>query len=351
LDVEGASLITRGDQNDGCYALAGTETGLGIPPPVTSVSVSYDVPNDKLVVQWDKPKAYEYDSIALSANELPLARALEGGATRWVLEHASTLDPLLFPVKDFDVVVVGYKGNTPSAAAGGRLTPCRQEEVENLPFRNGVAPNWIPWCESGDPSAATYAEGIKRFYEAAKPESLDSKQLAMKQGTSFPFVDPQDKPRFQILRARSNGAYGGVWRRFLGLTPGHTYRVRMRVNTLDMRASDATWNYTIHAIASSASAPIPAPAAMACRSPLPSGLDADPARIAAFGAGYGDTANGWVEIATDSNAAGKSVSGNIVLPNDADTIVVWTRHAGENTTGVAFDWIAVEDVGCLQDRQ
>jgi hypothetical protein len=40
---------------------------------------------------------------------------------------------------------------------------------------------------------------------------------------------------------------------------------------------------------------------------------------------------------------GQAIS-DITLPPDADTITVWFRHTGDNTSGVGFDWIKLKDV-------
>ncbi|GAI80678.1 unnamed protein product [marine sediment metagenome] len=39
----------------------------------------------------------------------------------------------------------------------------------------------------------------------------------------------------------------GVKRKFLGLTPGHTYRVSARLNTLEMDSGQGDWSVSLHA--------------------------------------------------------------------------------------------------------
>ena len=351
IRAEANGFIGVGSQNSGLFCVAGTETGLGIPAPVDSVSVLYDGATDKLIVKWRNPKKTQYDSLALVLNGVTFRSHLDGSSTSYVVESASTLSDLWAPgsLRNFDISVVGYAAFCPSAAAGIWLTPCRQEEIENLPFRLGIAPNWTAW-QRADAQALGFDEGRKQFFSGQSPDELDRRQVKMQRGASYGYTHPEDKLLYQILRANGGDSSGGLYRYFLGLQPGHAYRVRMRVNTLDQRADTGQWSYSLYALPVSSSGGDPSPAQLAGAAPFASGAMAGQAALfTRLGSGGGgDTQGEWRYVATDGDGPGATGRGNIVLPAGADSILVWAAYTSDAPGAVGFDWIALEDADCME---
>ena len=63
----------------GRYSLAGTESGLGIPRPPTSLSCSYDKDKEEVILRWINPPE-NYDSIIL---DRPRQRVLESASRKF----------------------------------------------------------------------------------------------------------------------------------------------------------------------------------------------------------------------------------------------------------------------------
>ena len=154
---------------------------------------------------------------------------------------------------------------------------------------------------------------------------------------------PSEKPLYQIIRTTHGGAQGGVWRRFLGLRPGHTYKIEVRLNTLEMDACTNAWAFSFHAARDNADGTGLTEAQMAGRVVLPDGnKGAEAGRVTFYEPGV-TTKGKWVKRSTDKPGPGLEIS-NITLPTEVTSITVWIRHSGENSTGVGMDWIRLEDV-------
>jgi len=155
--------------------------------------------------------------------------------------------------------------------------------------------------------------------------------------------DPWDKPLFQIIQTTQSGVQGGVWRRFLGLKPGHTYKVEVRLNTLQMDLCTNSWSLSFHAAYDNPGGSGLTVDQFAGIAPLPDGSKGSEAgRIALYG--LGETTKGkWVKRSTDKLGSGLEIK-NITLPKDVTSITVWLRHSGADSTGVGMDWVKLEDV-------
>ena len=154
-------------------------------------------------------------------------------------------------------------------------------------------------------------------------------------------LDPEEKQFFQSVRTRTATAQAGVWRKFLGLTPGHTYKLYVRLNTLDMDAAKGEWSYSLHAAYNARNGADFNVDQFSGKTPLPDGTKgASAARIAHYGLGA-TTKGEWIEHTTgDPNSETK----DITLPEGVGAITVWVRHSGANSSGVGIDWVKLEDV-------
>ena len=349
IRAEATGIIGVGGQNSGMYCVAGTDNGLGIPSPVKNLTISYSQDTDILKLSWKNPDDTPLDSLAVIVNANGIGR-VEGTQESLEFRSVSVLMARTFEsVDDLSATVVGYVDFCPSAAAYTRLTPCRLEELADLPFRLGITPNWSGW-QAPETGNLVFEEGHKQFFAGVAPETLDTRQQQMQRGDSYWFDKPEEKRLYQILRATGGDSSGGLYRYFLGLQPGHAYRVRMRVNTLDQRADTGQWSYSLYALPVSSSAGDPSPAQLAGAAPFASGAMAGQAALfTRLGSGGGgDTQGEWRYVATDGDGPGATGRGNIVLPAGADSILVWAAYTSDAPGAVGFDWIALEDADCME---
>ncbi len=315
----------------GEYLFAGTETGLGIPPPPTSLSVSYDQESQDVSLIWENPDDC-YDAVksnfgqAVDGNETKLLRRLPPPEYRASPRHSASRDLARGNLGLRRFFVVGCRGGVLSNAAVITLNykDGSQEELDTHPFTGGIAPNWKAWSHGGDRAKLILEQGTrgewKRFDREPRPPRK-----------------PEERSYFQLIRTRSPEAIGGVCRKFLGLKPGHRYRLWTRMNTFDMDNGRQDWSFSFHAAAHARGVTLTSEQ-MAGTAPLPDGSGGIPAgRIVAYGPGN-TTWGQFVETATGSPAAP-----DITVPSGAEVITVWFRCTGV-TSGLGFDWIKLQDV-------
>jgi len=151
-----------------------------------------------------------------------------------------------------------------------------------------------------------------------------------------PITKAQDKPFYQIIKLdQAGGGTGGVTRSFLGLMPGHTYKVTIRLNTMKMLSSDANWAYSFHAVCGGANVENLTTRQMAGLDALPDGTK-------------GESAGRVVQYGPQKSTMGQYQEAvkKLTLPEGADTITVWLRlRATKPGAQVAMDYIKLEDLG------
>ncbi len=332
MHVEG-NLLKTFPLGPGGYLLAGTETGLDIPPPPTSLSVSYDSTERVVRLNWENPQG-GYDGVQ-ALKILPGAATSDSQKSSPPKYEKSgrALDRDLLRnnmgLRRFDVI--GCRGGVLSNAAVITLNyqDGSQEELDTLPFTAGMAPNWKAWSYGGKPDMLVLEQGTKgewkRFDE--HPKSA---------------LKPEDRFYYQLIKTRSPEVGGGVCRKFLGLTPGHSYRIWTRMNTFDMDKAQGDWSFSFHAAGHAKDVAL-SPEQMAGMAPLPSGESGPTSGlIAAFGPGA-TTKGKFVECSTGKPGL-HSPSGDITLPAGAEVITVWFKYHGPPSGGVGFDWIKLKDI-------
>jgi hypothetical protein len=296
------------------YVLAGTERGLGIPVPPHSVSCTSDSGKRQLVVRWENPSG-GYDKIAMIANYADFSRTggglTDGNSTSYVFdlsEHA-TMD-----TNDLDIWVIGMKNGLNSSAGGIHVTANGriQQELLGLPFADGVSPNWQKWSYG----TALGNESIVCRKNENYRDNYGNRRSPIK------IVD--SKPYKQVLRTPRGGTIG-IWRQFLGLVPGHTYRISARLNVPDSDPNEKDWSFSLHAVPDRKGAGLSAQQ-MGGLAALPDGKSG-PEAGAVVRYGPGMTTKGKYEMKGTS----------IVLPAESSSITVWLRLSGRNTGGVEFD--------------
>jgi hypothetical protein len=316
--AEGATIGPIPGSLDGRYAFAGTETGLGIPPAPKSVTGNYEPDTSKIVLRWVNPPG-NYDRIGIMLGGLGCSTS--GDATSYRFSAHSSL---VRGSRDEDLkscVVVGYRKGVPSAPAGIHVMGRIQEEAIGIPFVGGAAPNWTAWATD---STAPKLEENKR------PEKMKGKLF------------------YQRVKSKKPGEQVGVWRKFLGLVPGHTYKISAWVCTGAMDDSQGDWSFSLHAVPDAPDGKDFTADQFAGRAALPAGARGPQAgAFAAYRRGVTTARKEFARASTDSadNSPGREI-GHITQPPDVTSITVWVRYtsADPNASGVAFDHLRLEDL-------
>ncbi len=329
-------LLTAFGGFPGNYIFAGTETGLGIPPAPTSLSAVYDPESQNVSLRWENPDE-PYDAVKANfANEQPGTSTSVTG--RWGPPRKQQLPPNIIDRDQFRsnnglrrITVIACRNGVLSNAAVITLNydDNYQEELDTQPFTGGICPNWKRWSRDPESVSVLLEQGTKGEW----------KQFEQKPKAP---LKPDDKPFYQLIKTRSSNVIGGVCRKFLGLTPGHTYRLWVRMNTLDMDQVHDNWYFSFHAVPNGKDVTLTAEQ-MAGTAPLPDGSGGTPAAlVASFGPGS-TTQGKFVERSTDKPGPESQVL-DIPMPAGAEVITVWFRYSGAPSTGVGFDWIKLKDI-------
>jgi hypothetical protein len=280
---------------------------------VLSVSGSYDAEKQRVNLSWINPPE-TYDVI--------MAGGLTFPPNTTNCEYECQLDE---KSRISFGVVLGKRGDTFSPPASVIIKTNSQEELDTFPFYMGLAPNWSSWLDGTNVDAVKFEQGIN--------PDVDLRVRG----------DPWDKPLYQIIKTTQAGVQAGVWRRFLGLKPGHTYKVEVRLNTLRMDACTNAWAFSFHAAYDNPDVKGLTVAQMAGAAVLPNGSKGPAAsRVALYDSGV-TTKGKWEKRSTDKPGPGSEIK-NITLPENVTSITVWLRHNCANSLGVGMDWIKLEDV-------
>ena len=293
------------------YATAGTETGLGIPKPVTSLSALHDVGGSRVTLHWTNPKQrHEYIFVSSTS---------EGSFPADTTSVTIDLGQYSYRSGRSMFYVTCFVGQTPSCVGIINVSSNAQEELTPFPFYNGIMPNWSAWSTVADPRLTSFEQGVR------------SNNLAFKTART-----PDEKAYYQIVKTVDSGVQAGIWRQFLGLTSEHKYRVSVRLNTLAMDKSTNDWSLSFHVAANSPNGGELSVDHLAGKSPLPDGkIGTEAGQIVRYGFGH-TTQGSWVKNTAE-----------ISLPKGVETITTWLRHSGKDSTGVGMDWIKVEDLGAV----
>jgi hypothetical protein len=298
--AEGGTLVgLPGSSLD--YVLAGTERGLGIPQPPTSLTCTHETAGHALLLDWDNPPG-GYDEIGIVYNWSNFDHrggdVVAGEATSFAVD----LDDRPLNVEDLDIWVIGFRKGLPSGAAAVHVSGSSLQELSGVPFTEGLAPNWKGWSQAG----------TVQFSARARPEYLAGR------GRPFNAITTAGtKPFHQVVETGPAGGVGGVVRQFKGLTPGHTYRVTLRVAAEELAAGGAV---SVHACAHAGAALTAAQLAQTDRAGVVSGTQSIVA-----GAGF----------VTETL--------ELTLPSGVRNLTVWIRCQAGGPARVASDWLSLED--------
>jgi hypothetical protein len=311
----------------GTWILGGTDRGFNIPPPPTAASASFDTATDSVTIRWINPPE-GYDSIVVVYYGDALA-ILPGDATQCVHRRRPAMDAG-FSSTDIPIFVLGYKDGVPSNGVGVRVRNHNQQEsLMNVPFTTGTAPGFETWAHDTTTNHIQFTQGnLPRMHSGTDTRKFNGKGF------------------YQIIKGEGS-VQGGVARRFVGLTPGHTYRVSARLNVLE--AVGDNWIFSFHASANAPGKSNLSDAQLAGYDELPKGLKGKTAaQIARFDSAS-TTKGQWVTSASNE-ARDDNTAGDISLPVGSDSISVWFRleASGVSKATAGIDSLTIEDLGSKQ---
>ncbi len=329
--ASGSILRLPGAPDD--YILAGTESGLGIPNPPLSLSCSYDEENDKVMLRWiNPPTGYDFILAKCFWTDLDHVRTerVIGTSTSFTIGRKKV--PL--NVEDMDFRVFGFRENIPSNAAAIHASAHCQKELYGIPFTQGIAPNWTLWSTAAKVDEAAFEEG-KRYTDL--PVYYNPAKVL------------HTKPYYQIIKAPPKGVVHGVYRKFLGLMPGHTYRLTACLTTLDMDSVKGDWALSFHATATPNGKDL-STEQLAGLTALPDGQRGPEVGRIAFYGPANTTTGDFALVFSGKDAPGGFESSHITLPPGVDTITVWVRFNCSDPNGkVGFSGVKLEDLTAIKN--
>jgi len=334
----------------GTHITAGTEIGLGIPLPPYSLTCNYKPEANNITLRWINPSPDAYDYVQINLHK-GSGGTVPGNTESYVFDlnkyeadmkigadfYSKGLGPNVNIISDDKpgdhiIWIVGVRNDIPSNAAAMHVNKNIQQELYSIPFTGGIAPNWESWSLDANENKISFEEGIRQGLPPVP---------------NFPYhpvKTPEKKPFYQVINIGTKGGTGGVFRKFIGLTPGHTYRIKTRVATLT-EPNDSQWSFSVHAAPNGSDGRDLTAGQMAGLDALPGGSKG-PAmgRMALYDSSL-TTKGRFVEISTD---AAKPVRGreitDITLPQGVDSMTVWVTCSSSAALSAGLDWIAIEDL-------
>lgn len=339
------------------FLLAGTETGLGIPKPPNSLSCSNDKKEGKIEVKWTNPTGkYQYDSIYIRWRYSDVRwhdTPLQGGGV--ILPGPPNHYTIQIPAEvaevndlDLDIWIKGLHHETPvvefRSPLGKNAIPSNvtaihltyngycQEETYGIPFFDGVAPNWTVWSTAAKVDKAAFEQGDKyagvRLYK--------------------PVGALLTKPFYQIIKVPQIGVVHGVYRKFLGLTPGHTYRLTACLSTLEMHSIKGDWSLSLCVAPNGADGKDLTVQQLAGLAVLPNGRSGPQAGRIALCNQDNTTKSNFELVFSGDELADGTKSSHVTLPPGVDSITVWVRFSCSDTNGkIGFSGVKLEDISAI----
>ena len=343
------------------YLLAGSETGLGIPKPPLFLSSSYDKNAGMIEVRWLNPSDNNpYDSLYIHWRYISLpedtigsggAKLIPGTPTNFIIKLPAEVNDL-----DTDIWIKGLRHEMPVEEMRAKSIPLSddaipsnvtaihmtsngygQEEMDGIPFSSGISPNWVSWSTARNIHRKAFEQGDK--YVGVRRNK--------------PVRSLSTKPFYQIINAPPKGTIHGVYRKFIGLTPGHTYRLTACLSTLEMDSVKGDWSLSLQAIPSGPIYGDFTSEQLAGLASLPDGQHGlEAVQIISFGPGK--TTKGIFDIVITGYTELKDgmTSSHITLPENVNEITVWTKFNCDVPWGkVGFSGVKLEDLTAIKNQK
>ena len=334
--------------SQGMFGFAGTEKGLGIPSSPTSLSCTYDPNEQKIILNWVNPPE-KYDRIYIIRSDSPFPFISNPATSTYTIDcneinkHASLLHSysnmpysIEERLRDLVICVLGFRNNTPSNVAVIRVNSggnC-QEECYGIQFSNNIAPNWSSWSTAAGVNDAAFEQGQKF------PKLIDNKDRTINSLSTKPF--------YQIIKSTGKNAIHGVYRKFLGLIPGHSYRLTACINTLDMDSIEGDWEFSMYAVPERekfTSQQMAYPLSL-----IENKENLKNIQVFSYGPNRTSKSSFDYTVTGYTKLQDGKISSNIVLSDKIDEITVWLKFVCEDPNGsVAFSGVKLEDITAIRN--
>jgi hypothetical protein len=298
--------------------LAGSETGLGIPPPPTGLT-GFANDGERYILSWELPPGEIYDTVHITGpcpwGPNTVKRPGNTTTTEWTFSEKSLFRAL---AKDNPgppyFVVWGTRDGVPSAAVGIRIAGNKMEESLIHPFVKGVMPNWVGW-------------------KSARGSEIGARQSRMSSPHVQPyFSDPVEKALHQVLSPSPSGR-SGIARPILGI--GNAKEIAFGLQLLPPAdAAGKTWSLEFHAV------PLPIAEVVGDDGVLKIALPAK-AKIGRVDNTSAVAEKQWAKMGPSSE--GSSIAfGKVEVPEGVDSYTFVVELMGPEGLEVGLDWFTVE---------
>ena len=205
-----------------------------------------------------------------------------------------------------------------------------QESFIEYPIGYNVFPCWLEWQTQADvPQSPLF--------------SLEENAIPFGESAQMNTISPRNY--FQKILASGDIEGCGIWRKYLGLKPGHQYGFSATINTLDVAESNSSppsaespeWSFTAHAVPSNIfSSETPAAEDF---------VDANASQTQILRYDPRNTTSGqWITRTTGDKGPGSCID-CISLPEQCDSLTVWLKCSGHMPNGVGISGFRLEVLG------
>lgn len=297
--------------------LAGSETGLGIPPPPTGLT-GFANDGERYILSWEPPSGNAYDAVHITVPRFygPDTVRRPGNTTtiEWIHTKESALRAEAGTPGLPYFVVWGSRDGVPSAAVGIRIAGNKMEESLAFPFVKGVMPNWVGW-------------------KNARGSEIGARQSRMSSLQIHPYyTDPVGKPLHQVLSPSPSGR-SGIARPILGI--GDAKEIAFGLQLLPPAdAADKTWSLEFHAV------PLPIADVVGDDGVLKIALPAK-AKVGRVDNTSAVAEKQWAKMGPSSEGSSIAFS-KVEVPEGVDSYTFVVELMGPEGLEVGLDWFTVE---------
>ncbi|MBX3176452.1 MAG: hypothetical protein KF886_03760 [Candidatus Hydrogenedentes bacterium] len=312
----------------GEVVIGGTETGLGILPPVGSLSAFYDEQRREYNFRWHEKSEYTHVYVRRLGKQRggPAAKSRVLGDV--IPFHTST-EKEYSEFRRRPYYVVGFRNGLPTNAS--YIVVDQREQVDGFigPFTNNITTNWTGWSTEAD--TVNFLE--KPFSDDWLAPPLDSGRANVRRSA-------------QLVLSDRTGGQGGLYRSFIAQTPGKIYRPSIRYRVMEEAADFAgEWSFDIMVGAISMGRSYELDEATRVRdADAWSELASSASHVRTWRADHsaGD-AGAWV--VSETGSGGSSVpQKDIKLDEERTAIFICVRLTGLKPNGIAMDSVRLQDV-------
>lgn len=328
----------------GIVLSAGTEVGLGIPSvPLFLTAREVDSEGAARVVrlEWEHPEG-QFDVV------YPTYGSIAHICNKDTTIHCFELPPSL-PESHVVSVSVLHNG-IPSNACRVSLSRGSLCDAFDHPFTGGIASGWKAWWDAGALCVPAFEQGATSDYLGYGAEGMTEPYVGKLSHDINECIDRKArwKGRFyQVMSSSGVRACGGIYRKYLGLSPGGKYRVNIATKVHCPDEAEGKWAFTMHACALPSGLPGLTNGQLAGTEALPDGTFGPEAGLfacysqsncSAEAKGATDEKEPLVGSIADGNNTGtvflptrrsdpdiRTDSHILEMPDDSQTIVLWLR--------------------------